>query len=166
MARPQTAAPPPTKEEGEEDAAEAREAFLRAEFRPNYERGCSYYFGHGAIRRFLDANGLLCLVRAHQVQEEGFRRHFDPRRLRPHHHHKRRSSGGGGGGGASPLTRENVRELLPPVITIFSAPNYAGRYGNKVRGVSSRRTCVYGRASWLPLLVLLVLRFDTTNNHD
>lgn len=46
------------------------EEFLNAEWKPNYERGCSYYFGYKAIRRFLDENDLLCLVRAHQVCEQ------------------------------------------------------------------------------------------------
>lgn len=123
---------PPTGQE--EDAAATIKAEEEVEFKPNYERGCSYYFGRRAIKRFLDENGLLCLVRAHQVQEEGFRRHyFDPPALAPHKKHqkqqqhgssKRRSSGGDlGGKGTLPL---------PRVITIFSAPNYAGRYGNKV----------------------------------
>jgi diadenosine tetraphosphatase ApaH/serine/threonine PP2A family protein phosphatase len=112
--------------------------FLRVEFRPNWERGCSYYFGFRAIRRFLDDNGLLCLVRAHQVQEEGYRRHFDPLRLNAQ---RRRRAGASSSSSSSsstsssspPLTHSNVQELLPPVITIFSAPHYAGRYGNKVR---------------------------------
>lgn len=121
-ARPQTlGGPEPPKGKGRDGADSAEEEFLRVEFRPNYERGCSYYFGYRAVRRFLDENGLLCLVRAHQVQEEGFRRHFDSL----HQRQQRRR-------GSSPLTHDNVRELLPPVITVFSAPNYAGRYGNKV----------------------------------
>lgn len=122
-ARQQTlGGPEPPK--GDDGAGPVEEEFLRVEFRPNYERGCSYYFGYRAVRRFLDENGLLCLVRAHQVQEEGFRRHFDSLHQRQQRHQRRR--------GSSPLTHENVRELLPPVITVFSAPNYAGRYGNKV----------------------------------
>lgn len=32
-----------------------------------YERGCSFYFGYRAVRKFLDDNELLCIVRAHQV---------------------------------------------------------------------------------------------------
>jgi hypothetical protein len=61
-----------------------------------------------------------------QVQEEGYRRHFysmdAPQRP------------------GSPLTSINVRKLLPPVITIFSAPNYVERYQNKVRSVLSDLT--------------------------
>lgn len=128
-ARPQTLGggpEPPPRADDEAGLVEEGE-FLRVEFRPNYERGCSYYFGYRAVRRFLDENGLLCLVRAHQVQEEGFRRHFDP--LRQQRQQRRRGSRGGNG---STFTHDNVRELLPPVITVFSAPNYAGRYRNKV----------------------------------
>jgi len=44
------------------------EEFLSVEWKPNYERGCSFYFGYKAIKRFLDDNELLCLVRAHQVR--------------------------------------------------------------------------------------------------
>jgi serine/threonine-protein phosphatase 2B catalytic subunit len=41
--------------------------FMSVEWKPNYERGCSFYFGYRAVRRFLDDNNLLCIVRAHQV---------------------------------------------------------------------------------------------------
>ena len=52
------------------------------------------------------------------MQEEGYRRHFYMEATSPALHY-------------SPLTHSNVRKLLPPVITIFSAPNYCDRYGNK-----------------------------------
>lgn len=59
------------------------------------------------------------------MQEEGYRRHFysmDPLQ-RP----------------GSPLSVTNVRKLLPPVITIFSAPNYVERYQNKVSRLNRAR---------------------------
>ena len=40
--------------------------------------GCSHRFGYKAVKDFLDKNDLVCIVRAHEVQEEGFKRHFDP----------------------------------------------------------------------------------------
>lgn len=52
------------------------------------------------------------------MQEEGYRRHFY-------------AESSASTLPSSPLTHRNVRNLLPPVITIFSAPNYCDRYGNK-----------------------------------
>ncbi|EKU22517.1 hypothetical protein NGA_2067800, partial [Nannochloropsis gaditana CCMP526] len=48
-----------------EQVARAWDEYLAVEWRPNGERGCSVYFGYRAIRRFLDDNHLLCLIRAH-----------------------------------------------------------------------------------------------------
>ena len=39
-------------------------------------RGCSYMFGYHAVQRFLRENRLMYMVRAHEVQELGFRSHF------------------------------------------------------------------------------------------
>ena len=54
------------------------EEFMNIEWRNNPSRGCSYTYGYKAIREFLDRNNLVCIVRAHEVQEEGFKKHFDP----------------------------------------------------------------------------------------
>ena len=65
-----------------------------------YWIGCSYFYGYKAVKSFLRRNDLVCLVRAHEVQEEGtqlltighitynylistdmytgYRKHFDP----------------------------------------------------------------------------------------
>ncbi len=159
MARPQVLGQEGKGEGGAGAGAEedAMEEYLNVEFRLNFERGCSYYFGYRAIRRFLDDNGLLCLVRAHQVQEEGFRRHFDPLRLQ-HHHRRRRGSAGGSSSstGGSPLIHGDARELLPPVITIFSAPNYAGRYGNKVLTYLSAPITDSRPARWAFVVLALI----------
>ncbi|PVF99858.1 Metallo-dependent phosphatase [Serendipita vermifera] len=40
----------------------------------NGQRGCSYYFGYKAIRRFLDVNRLTLVIRAHEVEQTGFKR--------------------------------------------------------------------------------------------
>ena len=41
----------------------------------NPSRGCSYVFGWAAINRFLADNSLLALIRAHEVQDEGYYLH-------------------------------------------------------------------------------------------
>lgn len=52
--------------------------FLNLDWKTNTSRGCSYTYGYKAIRRFLDTNNLVCIVRAHEVQEDGYKKHFDP----------------------------------------------------------------------------------------
>lgn len=87
------------------------DGLLNSTFQFNRLRGCSVAFGYLAVRRFLDNNQLLCVVRAHAVQEDGYYRHFEKAL-------KKRSVAG-------------VDKKLPPVITVFSAPNYCDRYGNR-----------------------------------
>lgn len=67
----------------------------------NKQRGCSYVYGADALTKFLSNNDLLSLIRAHEVQIEGFRL----------------------------STWRNKK--FPEVITIFSAPNYCDMYKNK-----------------------------------
>ncbi|CAM9874771.1 unnamed protein product, partial [Sphacelaria rigidula] len=50
--------------------------FLDTDYVANQVRGCSYMFGYNAVQKFLRENRLMYLVRAHEVQEEGFRSHF------------------------------------------------------------------------------------------
>ena len=52
--------------------------FMKVDFRPNPSRGCSHRYGYRAVKDFLDRNRLVCIVRAHEVQEDGYKRHFDP----------------------------------------------------------------------------------------
>jgi diadenosine tetraphosphatase ApaH/serine/threonine PP2A family protein phosphatase len=69
----------PIPEENIEDMTdEEYETFMNIEWRPNPSRGCSYTYGYKAIREFLDRNNLVCIVRAHEVQEDGYKKHFDP----------------------------------------------------------------------------------------
>jgi len=72
------------------------------EFLPNVTRHSSYMYGMKAVAEFLDDNDLACIIRAHQVQNEGYREHF--------------------------VTEEDP---IAMVLTIFSAPDYCGEYGNK-----------------------------------
>ncbi|KAJ2391678.1 3',5'-cyclic-nucleotide phosphodiesterase (PDEase) (3':5'-CNP) [Coemansia sp. RSA 2603] len=68
----------------------------------NYARGCSYFFSYAATCAFLERNGLLSLVRAHEAQDAGYR-----------------------------MYRKSKATGFPAVITLFSAPNYLDAYNNK-----------------------------------
>jgi hypothetical protein len=103
---------------------EEYDAFIQLDFKSNPMRGCSYCFGYKALKEFLDRNKLVCLVRAHEVQQDGYKKHYD-----------------------SIVMEERMKSLiasrvsaekpgttfddLPPLITIFSAPNYCDRYENR-----------------------------------
>lgn len=69
----------------------------------NSGRGCGQLFGPVATKDFLEDNSLVCIIRAHEVQKEGWKaiRFADPSRP------------------------------VPMVMTVFSAPNYCGSYENK-----------------------------------
>jgi serine/threonine-protein phosphatase 2B catalytic subunit len=82
-----------------DDEAEAKHT--NSHFAPNEERGCSYIFSFRATCSFLAANKLLCVIRAHEAQEEGYKLY------------KKTSAG------------------FPSVICVFSAPNYCDTYDNK-----------------------------------
>ncbi|CAG9321263.1 unnamed protein product [Blepharisma stoltei] len=71
-------------------------------FRNNDVRGCSYFFGQEVTNKFLKDNEMISLIRAHEVQLDGYKMH-----------------------------RWNGTSEFPSVITIFSAPNYCDLYGNK-----------------------------------
>jgi len=71
-------------------------------FEYNEVRGCSYLFSYRAVCSFLERNGLLSIIRAHEAQDAGYRMHL-----------------------------KNDATGFPTVITIFSAPNYLDAYNNK-----------------------------------
>jgi len=73
-----------------------------AEYYPNDARGCSFAFGFRAACRFLDENDLLCIIRAHEAQDLGYK-----------------------------MYRKHDENQFPTLITLFSAPNYLDAYGNK-----------------------------------
>eukprot|EP01041_Mallomonas_annulata_P007631 gene7631-15618_t len=141
---------------------------LNISWEKNPTRGCSVCFGFKAIRDFLDKvlvlqNSLLCLVRAHEVQEEGYRDHFSRQQQQYNIMHgnteevlnefdlninKERvtnnndsngnsngSSSVNGNGDGNGESKNNsgieANKSFPPVITIFSAPNYCDRYENR-----------------------------------
>ena len=74
-----------------EDAYAAKQ-----EFTDNKERDCSYKFGLKPVKRLLTTNNLLSIIRAHQVQVDGYKMH-----------------------------RWGGNAAFPSVITVFSAPTTA-----------------------------------------
>lgn len=68
----------------------------------NDSRGCSYYFGYSLAKRILEANEINCIIRAHEAKQEGYEMH----------------------------NWAGINKF-PPVITVFSAPNYCDFYNNK-----------------------------------
>ena len=78
------------------------ELMVKGPFEENETRGCSYVFGVEATSAILQQNALLSVIRAHEAQLDGYKMH-----------------------------RWKGNENFPPVITIFSAPNYCDVYGNK-----------------------------------
>jgi len=71
-------------------------------FSHNDTRQCSFVFGVEAVQTFLTKNRLTAMIRAHEVQYNGYKMHF-----------------------------VNQQSQIPRVITIFSAPNYCDVYKNK-----------------------------------
>ena len=72
------------------------------DYKENEERECSYMFGKKPVKKLLEKHDLMSVVRAHQVQIEGYKMH-----------------------------RWDGESSFPYVITIFSAPNYCDYYSNK-----------------------------------
>lgn len=72
------------------------------DFNDNKERECSYLFGKKPTKKLLDNHNLMSVVRAHQVQIDGYKMH-----------------------------RWDGEASFPYVITLFSAPNYCDYYSNK-----------------------------------
>ncbi|KAJ3345138.1 3',5'-cyclic-nucleotide phosphodiesterase (PDEase) (3':5'-CNP) [Entophlyctis luteolus] len=68
----------------------------------NSTRGCSYYFSYNSACTFLEKNGLLSIIRAHEAQDLGYK-----------------------------MFRKTRTTGFPALISIFSAPNYLDVYNNK-----------------------------------
>ena len=71
-------------------------------FSPNPQRECSVKFGLEPVKQILRNNNFISIIRAHQVQVDGYKMH-----------------------------RWGGNAAFPSVITVFSAPNYCGEYNNK-----------------------------------
>ena len=93
--------------------------FLRLEYLSNPARGCSVRFGYRAVSSFLAVNKLVAVVRAHEVQMNGYKYHFQAALAKP------------SGATTSMTTTTTTTTGTPPVITVFSAPDYLGKYKNR-----------------------------------
>ena len=71
-------------------------------FSKNYKRECSFIFGADPVKKIINDNKLVTIIRAHEVQIEGYKFH-----------------------------KWGGPKAFPSVITLFSAPNYGGSYRNK-----------------------------------
>ncbi|KAF8291334.1 putative serine/threonine protein phosphatase [Trypanosoma cruzi] len=71
-------------------------------FLVNEQRGCSYLFNFSSLKHFLMANSLLCIIRSHELQDEGYK-----------------------------LYRFNSISNFPCMMSVFSAPNYCDTFDNK-----------------------------------
>lgn len=111
----------------EEDSAaglneEELEDWYNMEYELNPTRGCGYLFGYLGVVEFLEQNNLVCIVRAHEVQKEGF------------------------------LLHKFGRDDLPGplVITVFSAPNYCDMYENLAAFIDFQDDGYdFGQLSWV-----------------
>ncbi|CAI5729915.1 unnamed protein product [Hyaloperonospora brassicae] len=81
------------------------------EWAPNSIRGCSFTFNEHACHEFLRRNDLLSIIRAHELEEDGYKEHF--------RHEADRSEEGVSG-----------ELVLPAVVTVFSAPEYCNTNHN------------------------------------
>lgn len=83
------------------DPVDKADGYVEGGFKNNDQRGCSFIYGTDVLSKFLHKNNLLSLIRAHEVQLEGFKMY------------------------------NWRNKNFPQIITIFSAPNYCDSYNNK-----------------------------------
>ena len=58
------------------DPIDSEEGKIQELYKNNETRGCSYYFGSEAIKKFLKENDLVSLIRAHEAQKDGYKMIF------------------------------------------------------------------------------------------
>jgi len=44
---------------------------IKDRFEPNAARGCSFFYSYAAVLKFLNDNGFMCMLRAHEAQDHG-----------------------------------------------------------------------------------------------
>jgi diadenosine tetraphosphatase ApaH/serine/threonine PP2A family protein phosphatase len=94
---------PLSDETGEGLTPSEMQEWYDVRYEPNPERGCGYIFGYAATAEFLQENKITSIIRAHEVEQTGYKEIFFRRKER----------------------------VYPMVITVFSAPNYCGMYRNQ-----------------------------------
>jgi diadenosine tetraphosphatase ApaH/serine/threonine PP2A family protein phosphatase len=102
-------------ETGEGLSAEDTQEWFDVKYVENPTRGCGYVFGYSATREFLEINSLATIVRAHDVQKDGYRLHR--------------------------FCKTERDRSVPMVVTVFSAPNYCDKYEN-MAACTSRNRCL------------------------
>ncbi|KAF8586798.1 Metallo-dependent phosphatase [Ramaria rubella] len=83
------------------DPIENYSRLLPPGFIHNNVRGCSFFYSYTAVCDFLQRNGLLSVIRAHEAQDAGF------------------------------CMYRTTTLNFPSLITLFSAPNYLDAYNNR-----------------------------------
>lgn len=74
---------------------------MEPDFSPNKKRGRSYVFNFASIKYFMSKNKILCILRSHEVEDNGYK-----------------------------LYRVLPSTNFPCMISVFSAPNYCGSFEN------------------------------------
>ena len=84
------------------DPIEDENEALNLEWEENTNRGCSFNFGAKALLPYLNSTSLVCVIRAHEAQLDGFK-----------------------------MYKWNKKVDFPTCVTVFSAANYCDVYNNK-----------------------------------